>query len=192
MKRHHMPKLPRTDAVPVLRTDFTDPAGWERLLRALEMPITHEEGSEDVCAYDRAVSYVTPVDKERYRGLGPDLVLAAAPYTGHDLPYDHLYLADAETFASDDLPLLGIDIHLDNEGDELWPREKPFRIPALHVVGVEINDSIANLFFREFHDTTDWSSFEVYVAEPGTAVYEEFRRMDVEQDEGEVEEEAAG
>lgn len=193
MKRHHMPKLPRTDAAPVLRTDFTDPAGWERLLQALEMPITHEEGSEDVCAYDRAVSYVTPVDKEKYRGLGPDMVLAAAPYTGHDLPYDHLYLADAETFASDDLPLLGIDIHLDDEGDEPWPRERPFRIPALQVVGVEINDSIANLFFREFHDT-DWSGFEVYVAEPGTAVYEEFRRMDVEQGEveGKVEEEAAG
>ncbi|MFD8542413.1 DUF6924 domain-containing protein [Streptomyces sp. NPDC059649] len=180
MNRDQRPKLPRMDAAPVLRTDFTDPAGWDRLVQALETPVAHEEGSEDFFDYDRAISYVAPVSKEKYRGLIADMVLAAAPYTGHDLPYDHLYLADAETFASDDLPLLGIDIHLDDEGDEPWPREKPFRIPALHVVGIEINDSIANLFFREYHDS-DWSDFDIYVAKPGTAVYEEFRRMDREE-----------
>jgi hypothetical protein len=172
------------DAAPILRTDFTNPVGWDRLLQALEMPVTHEEGSQDICDYDRAISYVTPVDKEKYRGLLPEMVLAAAPYTGHDLPYDHLYLADAETFASEDLPLLGIDIHvddIDHKDIEPWPREEPFRVPALHVVGVEINDSIANLFFREFHDF-DWTEFEVYVAGPGTTVHEEFRRMDQEED----------
>lgn len=171
--------LPRMDAAPVLRTDFTDPIGWARLLQALEMPVAFEEGSQDVCDYDQAISYVTPIDEEKYRGLLPETVLAAAPETSHDLPYDHLYLADAETFASDDLPLLGIDIHVDDAGDEPWPREEPFRVPALHVASVEINDSIANLFFREFHDS-DWSDFEVHVAGPGTAVYEEFRQMDQE------------
>ncbi|MET9290713.1 hypothetical protein [Streptomyces sp. NPDC003077] len=170
-------RLPRTDAVPVVRTDFTDLAGWARLLRALETPVTFEEGSQDVCDYDQAISYVIPIDKEKYRGLLPETVLAAAPDAGHDLAYDHLYLADAETFASDELPLLGIDIHVDDAGDEPWPREKPFRVPALHVASVEMNDSIANLFFREFHDS-DWADFEVHVAGPGTAVYEEFRRMD--------------
>ncbi|MEE4418082.1 DUF6924 domain-containing protein [Streptomyces bugieae] len=188
MNREHKPKLPRMDAVPVLRTDFSDPAGWDRLVQVLETPVTFDEGSEDPFAYERATSYVNPVGKEKYRGLLADMVLAAAPYTGHDLPYDHLYLADAETFASDDLPLLGIDIHLDEEDDEPWPREKPFRIPALHVAGVEINDSIANLFFRENHDF-DWSGFEVYVAKPGTAVYEELRRMELDQEEDEEGEE---
>ncbi|MEU5011702.1 hypothetical protein AB0G35_15655 [Streptomyces sp. NPDC021749] len=172
MNRHQKPTLPRMEAAPVLRTDFTDPAGWERLLQALETPVTCDEGSEDPNYYDTAASYVTPVSKEKYRGLSPDMVLAAAPYTGHDLPYDHLYLADAQTFASAELPLLGIDIHLDDEDHEPWPREEPFRIPALHVAGVEINDSIANLFFREYHDV-NWSDSEVYVAKPGTAVYEE-------------------
>ncbi|MEU9119039.1 hypothetical protein AB0C96_04110 [Streptomyces sp. NPDC048506] len=175
-------RLPRMDAAPVLRTDFTDPVGWARLLRALEMPVTFEEGSQDVCDYERAISYVTPIDKEKYRGLVPETVLAAAPDTGHGLPYDHLYLADAETFASDDLPLLGIDIHVDDAGDDPWPREKPFRVPALHVAGIEINDSIANLFFREFHDS-DWSDSEVHVAAPGTAVYEEYRLMDQQDEE---------
>ncbi|MCK7626075.1 hypothetical protein MUU72_23710 [Streptomyces sp. RS10V-4] len=170
-------RLPRLDAIPVLRTDFTDHAGWARLLHALELPVTFDESSQDVCDYDRALSYVTPVDKEKYRGLLLETVLAAAPDTGHDLPYDHLYLADAETFASDELPLLGIDIHVDDAGDEPWPREEPFRVPALHVAGVEINDSIANVFFREFHDA-DWSDFEVHAAGPGTAVYETFRQMD--------------
>ncbi|MFI1198166.1 DUF6924 domain-containing protein [Streptomyces sp. NPDC020883] len=178
MDHHQKPiGLPRTDAVPLLRTDFTDPSAWERLLRALEMPVTFEEGSQDVAFYDSATMYVTPVDDEKYRGLPAETVLAAAPYTGHELPYDHIYLADAETFASDDLPLLGIDIHLDPDGDP-WPREKPFRIPALHLAGVEVNDSIGNLFFRENHDF-DWSGFPVYVAEPGTPVHDEFRRMGV-------------
>ncbi|SEH00875.1 hypothetical protein SAMN05444920_11864 [Nonomuraea solani] len=167
------------DAVPILRTDFTDSAGWDRLLQALEMPVTQEEGSQDFCDYDRAISYVTPVDQEEYRGLLPEMALAAAPYTGHDLPYDHLYLADAETFASDDLPLLGIDLHDDVES---WPREEPFRVPALQVAGVEINDSIANLLFHEFRDF-DWTESEVYVAGPGTTVHEEFRRMDQDEDE---------
>ncbi|MFH8369526.1 DUF6924 domain-containing protein [Streptomyces sp. NPDC018031] len=178
----HQVRLPRTDAAPVLRTDFTDAAGWHRLLRALATPVTHEEGSQDIFAYDRAISYLTPVDEERYRGLLPGAVLAAAPGTGHDLPYDHLYLADAGTFASPDLPLLGIDLHVDVSDGEPWPRERPFRVPALHVVGVEINDSIANMFFREYHDF-DWSASEVYVAEPGTALYEEFRAMDREAEE---------
>ncbi|MGI5231501.1 DUF6924 domain-containing protein [Actinoallomurus sp. CA-142502] len=117
--------------------------------------------------------------EEEYQGLLPATVLAAAPDTGHDLPYDHLYLADAETFASDDLPLLGIDIHVNDAGDESWPREEPFRVPALHMTNLEINDSLGNLSFIEFHGS-DWAGFEMYVAGPGTAMYEEFRRMDQE------------
>ncbi|SHM46148.1 MULTISPECIES: hypothetical protein [Streptomyces] len=50
---------------------------------------------------------VGPDDEEKYRGLLPGTALAAAPATGHDLLYDHLYLAGAETFASADLPHLG-------------------------------------------------------------------------------------
>ncbi|MFC0597890.1 DUF6924 domain-containing protein [Streptomyces palmae] len=186
MNRDRRPiRLPRADAAaPVLRTDFTDPADWNRLLTALETPVTFEEGSQDMNDYDRAVSYVVPIDKEAYRGLLPEAVLAAAPATGHDLPYDHLYLADAETFAAEDLPLLGIDLHVDEADDEPWPRVAPFRVPALRVAGVEINDSIANLFFREYHDT-DWSDSGVHAAGPGTAVYEEYRLMDqMDQDEG--------
>ncbi|MBZ4318947.1 DUF6924 domain-containing protein [Streptomyces huiliensis] len=171
-------RLPRVDVAPVLRTDFTDPAGWDRLAEALETPVAFEEGSEDVADYDHAVAYVLPVDQEEYRGLLPEEVLAAAPGTGHDLPYDHLYLADAETFAAPDLPLLGIDLHVADAGDGPSPREEPFRVPALQVAGVEMNDSIANLFFREFSGA-DWSECEVHAAGPGTAVYEEFRQMDL-------------
>ncbi|MFD3515699.1 DUF6924 domain-containing protein [Streptomyces sp. NPDC058657] len=166
------------DAAPVLRTDFADGAGWTRLAQALGTPVAVEEGSQDVCDYDRAIDYVIPLDEEEYRGLLPEMVLAAAPGTGHDLPYDHLYLADAETFASDDLPLLGIDIHV---SEAPGSREEPFRVPALHVVGVEINDSIGNLFFREFHGS-DWSDFDAHAAGPGTAVYEEFRAVDQQGD----------
>ncbi|MGK5640209.1 DUF6924 domain-containing protein [Streptomyces sp. URMC 126] len=189
MKHDRRPiRLPRTGSAPVLRTDFTDPAGWARLLRALETPVTFEEGSPHFCDYDRAIAYVVPVDKEKFRDLSPETVLAGAPRTGHDLSYDHLYLADAQTFVSDELPLLGIDLHVDNAGDEPCPREEPFRVPALHVAGVEINVSIANVFFREYHDS-DWSELDAHVAEPGTAVYEEFRRMDQEEgDQGDEDE----
>jgi hypothetical protein len=169
-------RLPRVDGVPVVRTEFTDLAAWTRLIQALEMPVAMEGGSQDPFDYDHAVAYVSPVDRKEYQGLLPEMVVTAAPGSGHDLPYTHLYLADAETFASDELPLLGIDIHV-YEAIEDDPRVAPFRVPALQVAGVEINDSIANLFFREFHEA-DWSDFEVHAAEPGTAVYEEFRERD--------------
>ncbi|WP_443033138.1 DUF6924 domain-containing protein [Streptomyces sp. A1-5] len=74
------------------------------------------------------------------------------PY--HHLPYHHLYLADAETFASVGLTLLGIDVHGDEDA-EPRPCEEPFRIPARHVAGVEVNGNIANLFFREYPDLSD-------------------------------------
>lgn len=160
----------------MLRTDFTDPAGWARLLQVLKTPVAFDEDTRDIRDYDRAITYVIPIDDEKYQGLLPETVLAAAPETGHDLPYDHLYLADAATFASDELPLLGIDIHED-AGYERWPREEPFRVPALHLATVEINDSLGNLSFREFYGS-DWADFEVYPAEPGTAVWEEFRQLD--------------
>lgn len=186
-------RLPRTDAIPVLRVDFADPSGWERLVEALRTPVTTEENSQDAVDYERATAYVTPIDEGDYRDLRPESVIAMAPGTGHGLPYDHAYLADAETFAADDLPLLCIDLRVDDAVDDAWPREKPFRVPALQVAIVEVNDSIANMFFHEFHDFP-WSEAEVHAAGPGTAVYEEFRQMDEEDEEdeegGEEEEEA--
>jgi hypothetical protein len=170
-------RLPRHQdlGTPVIRTDFTDPQGWERLERALETPVAIDEVPDSADHYDRAVHYVTTLSDEKFRGVRAADVLAAAP-PEHTLPYGHLYLADAETFASDDLPLLGIDLDPDLE-PFAGERAKPFRIPALHVASVEANVSIANLFFCEFHGFT-WDTSPVYVAAPGSAVYEEFRQMD--------------
>ncbi len=60
--------------------------------------------------------------------------------------------------------------------DRAPPREEPFRVPAVHVTTVEVNGTIANLFFREYHGT-DWVGFEAYPAAAGSAVYEELVRQ---------------
>ncbi|MGW3564523.1 DUF6924 domain-containing protein [Streptomyces sp. NPDC000941] len=168
--------LPRHQdaSVPVIRTDFTNAEGWQRLSQALLTPVGMKgavEPSGDVTDnYDRAVHYVAEVDHDTYRGTQPGDVLAAAP-ADHDLAYDHVYLADAVTFASEDLPLLGIDIDPDEQ------RVAPFRVPALYVASVECNVRIANLFFSEFN-VFDWDDDDLLVASPGTDVWKEFERMD--------------
>jgi hypothetical protein len=107
--------LPRHEdaPVPVIRTDFTNTDGWERLSQALVTPVAlkdaFQESYDVMDNYDRAVHYVAELDHDKYRGTQPGDVLAAPP-AGHGLAYNHVYLADAVTFASDDLPLLAVDI----------------------------------------------------------------------------------
>ncbi|REK91896.1 hypothetical protein DY245_02320 [Streptomyces inhibens] len=170
--------------MPVIRTDFTNPDGWERLLQALLTPVgmrdAFQQSDDATDNYDRAVHYVGELDHDKYRGTRPGDVLAAAP-AGHGLAYGHVYLADAVTFASDDLPLLGVDIDPEEE------RVEPFRVPALHVASVEANVHIANMFFSEFNGF-DWDDRDLLVAGPGTDVWKEFERMDrYDEDEGDDE-----
>ncbi|MBV7248175.1 hypothetical protein [Streptomyces sp. MW-W600-10] len=178
MNHERMPiRLPRTETPPVLRTDFSDVAGWDRLVEALKTPVGFEKGSRDVSDYDLATSFVTLVDDEKYRDLTPEEVQeVAASSRGGDFLYDHVYLADAETLASGDLLLLGIDIDTSVQDEDDIENEVPFRVPAVHITNVEINDELGNLSFRESYEM-DWVNLEVYVAGPGTIVYEKFREL---------------
>ncbi|MBL1093374.1 hypothetical protein JK360_29270 [Streptomyces sp. 9-7] len=56
-----------------------------------------------------ATAYVELVDDRRFEGLTIEDIHAALP-TEHALPYTHLYLADATTFSSPGLFLLGVDL----------------------------------------------------------------------------------
>ncbi|WP_435174483.1 DUF6924 domain-containing protein [Actinacidiphila sp. bgisy145] len=163
--------LPRTETAPVIRTEFNDAAGWALLMQAMETPITYTEDSQKVSDYEQAISHITLIDQAEYQGILPDAVLAAAPDTGHDLPYDHLYLVDAETYASDDLRLLGIDISVYG-----FDRFAPFRVPALQVANIEVNDQLGNLSFVEFSDIP-WSEIGIHAAGPGTEIFEKFRQI---------------
>ncbi|MCE0446776.1 hypothetical protein LT493_25945 [Streptomyces tricolor] len=100
---------------PVIRTDFTDTVGWLRLTEALEAPVAvkdaydgpgsgpNPENADHADWFTSAADYVTPVDDVHYEGITAADVTALAP-AAHDLGYGHLYLADAQTFASPALP----------------------------------------------------------------------------------------
>ncbi|WP_225828495.1 DUF6924 domain-containing protein [Streptomyces naphthomycinicus] len=178
--------LPSDDdiAVPVIRTDFSDDAAWERLLQALQTPVALKdpsapaEGEPDANNADHidfftaADVHVTPVSDRRYEGFQADDVLQLAQ-AGRDLDYDHLYLADTQALAEGPLPLLGIDI--DPEGE----RATPFRIPVLNIAGVENNVDLGNMYFSEFHDHL-WPEHDLIAAQPGTAVWNEYQSLNDE------------
>ncbi|MFF8731782.1 DUF6924 domain-containing protein [Streptomyces sp. NPDC015171] len=178
--------LPSGDdlAVPVIRTDFSDDAAWQRLLQVLRTPVALKDliataggepdadNAEDIDFFTAADLHVTPVSDRRFEGLQAEDVIQLAP-TGHALEYDHLYLADARTLTDTSMPLLGIDI--DAEGE----RATPFRVSVLNVAGIENNLDLGNMYFFEFHDELGAEHAEsgLVIAGPGTAVWNEYQRL---------------
>ncbi|AKN73661.1 hypothetical protein QR97_31380 [Streptomyces sp. PBH53] len=113
----------------------------------------------------RRTVYVTLVDDVHYEGITAADVTALAP-AAHDLGY----LADAQTFASPDLPLLGIDIDPEQE------RVAAFRVPAHAVSAIETTEEVGNMFFAEYR-VYEWQPGDLVVAPRGTAVWQVYRDL---------------
>jgi hypothetical protein len=125
--------LPKTQNTPVLRTDFSDDRRWETVRAAIETP-----NEDDFRAY---VDYL---DDPAYRDLTPEGVLALVPEGfGHPI----VIVADAGALASEEMPLLVIDV-----ADE---RGRMLRVTAEELWGIENNLSISNMDFVEFFDSAD-------------------------------------
>lgn len=112
--------LPETDAAPLVRTDFTDGQAWVALQEALDVE------------WDVADDYVSFVDEPEYRGLSAAQLAALVPA---GCPHPVLLVADDVTFASDDLPVLLVDLAGLVDGPD-----RTFRAPA-----GAIDSIIANL-----------------------------------------------
>lgn len=127
-----MNKLPSTAGTTVLRTDFSDPAAWDRLQVTLATPT-----EEDFLAG------VTFIDDPAYGDLTDQQVLECVP---DDYTHAILVVADNVALAATELPLLVVD-----------PRrhDRAIRVVATELWSIENNLSLANMDFEEFAANVD-------------------------------------
>ena len=127
------PALPRTEATPLIRTDFADEAAWRTLGTSLAAP------TEDGFLPDLSF-----IDDDAYRDMAPDRLLDRVP---EDFGHSILIVADRTALSSAELPLLVID---------LWDEPgRAIRVVAGELWGIENNLSLANMDFYEFADAAE-------------------------------------
>ncbi|MEU7753102.1 hypothetical protein [Micromonospora sp. NPDC049171] len=133
-----MARLPATFSVPVVRADFRDDGGWERLRAEIVNP-TPEGFLADV----------EFVEDRELTGLD-DTAIAAGYPRAYPQEYRHpvVFVVDAVTVSLPEHPLLVVNL---NEGDETGP----FRALPRQVQAIENNLSIANMDFFEFARAAD-------------------------------------
>ncbi|WP_371660243.1 hypothetical protein [Streptomyces sp. NBC_00280] len=126
-------QLPCTSSTLVLRTDFAADAAWESLTRALDTP-----------SEDGFLPYVELVADPRFTGVTAEEALGRLP-AGYEHPI--LILADATALASEEFPLLVVDLREEHG--------RCLRVVARELWGIENNLSIANMDFRDFAEAVD-------------------------------------
>jgi len=127
-------RLPRAEETLIIRTDFADPAPWDKLRAIINDPYDVGSGAF--------------VDDPRFAGLAPEQLLARLP---RDYDGAIIAVADATTFASADLPLVIVYVDDDDE-ENLAPPTDRFRCAAAAYAEVEVNLSLANVDFEDFLD----------------------------------------
>ncbi len=128
-----MVHLPDTDAVPVIRADFSDDALWAQL---------REEISEET--EEGFLANVEFVEDRTLVGLDVPELVRAFPHA-YPNRYHHpvVFVVDAVTVSSPEHPILAIGL---NERDAA----EPFRVVPRELHSIENNLSIANMDFFEF------------------------------------------
>jgi hypothetical protein len=127
--------LPDTSSTPVVRTDFSDPATWERIRE--EIVSRTEDG------FSANVEFV---EDRAFEGLDEQAILdgARGPTASR---HPVVFVADTRTITDADHPLLVLD--LSDQPDQ------PFRATPRAVQSIENNLSIANMDYAEFRDAVD-------------------------------------
>jgi hypothetical protein len=142
-RRTSFPALPATGAALLVRTSFDDEDGWRALLDGLGgvdedgmigADIDHEEIDADRCPLTALV-----VDDRAFEALRHDQVSALVP-PGEETVL--VALADADTFAGEERPLIAVDLY-DTPG-------QPAVLPCHEVGSLAANLEIANMDFSDF------------------------------------------
>ncbi|MFG2369342.1 DUF6924 domain-containing protein [Streptomyces mirabilis] len=128
-----MTELPCSANALVVRTDFSSDAAWEALRLALSSP---SDGGFLAC--------VELVDDRQFAGVTAEEALSLLP-VGYRHPL--LVLADAVALASEELPLVVVDLREEHG--------RCIRVVAGELWGIENNLSISNMDFREFAGAVD-------------------------------------
>jgi Domain of unknown function (DUF6924) len=126
--------IPETTNALVLRTDFSDPAAWESLRKAVQEP-------------EKEFGFLANLDlvsDPEYRDLTTEQVLALIPEASNR---SFLFIVDRTTLSRPDQPILVVDL--------FEQRGRSFRVVPSEMWSVENNLSIANMDFEEFADSVD-------------------------------------
>lgn len=127
-----MKHIPETKNALVLRTDFSDDAGWASICAAIREPVGEFK------------AYVDFLNDPEYDGITTEQLRALIPQ-GSKHPF--IFIVDRIALFHPDHPLLVVDLYTE-------PGRK-FRVIPSEMGGVENNLSIANMDFAEFADVVD-------------------------------------
>lgn len=128
-----MPALPQSNGSLLVRTDFSDDDAWRRLVEHVE-----KENADGFQAY------VDFVDDAAFADSDWAAVRAAVP--PNDEGASVLFVADRTALATDDHPILVIDLMSDSA---------PFRCVADELWSVDNNLNISNMDWEDFAGAVD-------------------------------------
>ncbi|MFW6774927.1 DUF6924 domain-containing protein [Nocardioides sp. CPCC 205120] len=136
-------------ATPLVRTDFSDDAAWNRVVAAVTAEVDLGSGTGESWPL---VPNVWAVDDRSYEGVTAELVLATAP----EGQYRYALLADARSMQEVDADggpsVVYVDLTTSPVEAEEWNLLRQFRCGANMVAEVEANLSIANMAFDDYAD----------------------------------------
>ncbi len=127
------PTLPDYDYSLVIRTDFSDDAGWQTICRLVKAP-------QPPYGFQAAVECI---DASECEGLTPETIRSVLPPAYQT---SVVFLVDARTVAQPDHPVLVVDL---SEG------VRTFRVIPSEAWAVENNLRIANMSFEDFAEVLD-------------------------------------
>ena len=126
-----MVEIPVDDDTPFIRTDFSDDAAWDALVRLARTP-----------SPKGFLANLNIIDDRDFEGLSPQEIAA----TARGLDYAVLFIADRLTMTDPERPILSLDG---------FAPERVFRVTLGDLWGVENNLSLANMDFDEFSVALD-------------------------------------
>ncbi|MFG1871503.1 DUF6924 domain-containing protein [Micromonospora arborensis] len=130
----------------MIRTDFASDDEWTRLTAAVVEPQTEDEFEADVDF----------VDDRAFDGVTAAQLLQLVPA---DVHVTFAFLADTQTFAHPDRPILVVNLYDWVEGLEEQGRGPlygtTFRVVPSEMYSVENNLSLSNMDWEEFADAVD-------------------------------------
>ena len=153
-------QLFRDDATPLVRTDFSDDAAWERVVQAVTAPddfgdvADPEDGGSENRSY---APNVKAVDDPAFDGATVQSLVDA----GHGKPLGYLLVADdrsmREAVSGGEVTVVYVDLSvLPEDAEEFgFVYGRGFRCEVGQVASIEVNLSIANMDFDEFADSID-------------------------------------
>jgi|SRR5262245_44254220 len=125
-------KIPLAEHALLIRTDFSDPGAWQKLLTAVRNPA-------DPFIFDMEI-----VDDRANADATVEQLVEALPQA---YPHSFMVVADSMAISQPEHPLLVVDLYVE--------RGRQFRAVAAEIAPIDNNLSIANMDFEEFAELVD-------------------------------------